>query len=277
MTDEDLEKQIRNVIDTPTVDVAVTQGKALLSGTVTSDDEAMRLTELAKTIIPEVSAVLDITDPAQVRVEVRIVEITTQDLDQLGFSYPTVYDVGETAVNSSIVRQTPVTVNVDALVQENKARMLSRPSTTVLSGKEAKFNVGGEVPIPRRDDTAATSQTTVEFREFGIQLEVTPTVDRLGNVTMELMTEVSEPDFGIGVEISGGLVPGFRTRTSETEVFVKNGETLVMAGLIDTEVRRSVQKFPLLGDLPILGALFRSTDYQEGKTELVILVTPHTL
>lgn len=277
VADQALAAQIQQVLDTPTVQVSVTSGNVVLTGTVSSDDEGKRLTQLAQLFSPNVKAVLEVTQPPQVQVDVKILEINTNDLDQLGMTYPQSYLFGENEVNGPIVRQTPVTMNIEALIQENRGRVLSKPSTTVLSGKEAKFNVGGEIPIPVSNESTGGGvlSKTVEFRQYGIILTVTPTVDRQGNITLKLQTEVSAPDPTTAVQIDNSLIPGFKTRSSETEVFVKDGQTLVIAGLIDHSLQKNVTKFPILGDIPILGNLFRSVHYQRGETELVILVSPH--
>jgi pilus assembly protein CpaC len=285
VADETLAEQIRQALNMPSVKVTVTKGSVLLTGSVAGEDEVKRATELAKLLSPNVSAALDVEEPPQVRVEVKVLEIARTDLDHFGFEFPPLnadggaFVFGENAANGPIVRQTPATATLQAFAQNNNTRVLSSPSTTVRSGKEAKINVGGRIPIPQtsygsQGTGSGVLQQSVDWQEFGVILTVTPTVDRSGNIALKLQTEVSQPDFSLAVNIGGGLVPGFRSRSCETDVLVRHGELLVIGGLIDRETRKTVVKFPVLGDLPVLGALFRSTRYQEGDTELVILVSP---
>ena len=285
VADETLAEQIRQTLNLPNIKVTVTKGSVLLTGSVAGEDEMKRATELAKLLSPNVTAALDVEDPPQVRVEVKVLEIARTDLDHFGFEFPPLnsdggtYVFGEQAVNGPIVRQTPAAATVQAFAQNNNTRLLSSPSTTVRSGKEAKINVGGRIPIPSttygsQGTGSGVLQQSVDWQEFGVILTVTPTVDRSGNIALKLQTEVSEPDFSLAVNISVGLVPGFKTRSCDTDVLVRPGELLVIGGLIDRQTRKTVVKFPILGDLPVLGALFRSTRFQEGDTELVILVSP---
>jgi pilus assembly protein CpaC len=134
------------------------------------------------------------------------------------------------------------------------------------SGGKAEFLAGGEIPVV----TSSISGTDVEYKEFGIILNISPIVDDENNILATINTEVSAVDLSNAV----GGVPAFITRKTTTDVSMDDGETLILSGLVDRSVGESIEKFPLLGDIPILGALFRSTDWNNDLSELVIFVTP---
>jgi pilus assembly protein CpaC len=160
------------------------------------------------------------------------------------------------------------------IMKENKlAKILAEPTLTAISGQDSDFLAGGEfpVPVPQKDSV------TVEFKKFGVQLGFKPEVLKNGNIRMNVSPEVSEMDFSIAVVIQGYTVPGLKTRKAKTQLEVKDGESFVIAGLFRDDISHQVQKVPLLGDIPILGALFRSTEFLNNQTELVIVVTPEVV
>lgn len=153
------------------------------------------------------------------------------------------------------------------------SKILARPTLLARSGQTASFLAGGEIPIPVAQGGAFGSISVV-FKEFGVGVEFTPTV--LGNdrIYLEIAPEVSEPDFTIGTSTGGVITPGFITRRASTSVELADGQSFVIAGLLQDNVREIVEKVPLLGDLPVLGALFRSSEFRRNETELVMIVTP---
>jgi len=155
---------------------------------------------------------------------------------------------------------------INLLISTGDAILLAEPRLSARSGGKAEFLAGGEIPVV----TSSISGTDVEYKEFGIILNISPIVDDENNIMATINTELSAVDFSNAV----GGVPAFITRKTTTDVFMKDGETLVLSGLIDRSVGESIEKFPILGDIPILGALFRSTDWNNDLTELVIFVTP---
>jgi pilus assembly protein CpaC len=160
------------------------------------------------------------------------------------------------------------------IMKENKlAKILAEPTLTAISGQDSEFLAGGEfpVPVPQKDTV------TVEFKKFGVQLGFKPEVLKNGAIRMTVSPEVSEMDFSIAVVIQGYTVPGLKTRKAKTQLEVKDGESFVIAGLFRDDISHQVQKVPLLGDIPILGALFRSTEFLNNQTELVIVVTPEVV
>jgi len=155
---------------------------------------------------------------------------------------------------------------INLLISTGDAILLAEPRLSARSGGKAEFLAGGEIPVV----TSSISGTDVEYKEFGIILNISPIVDDENNILATIETEVSAVDLSNAV----GDVPAFITRKTTTDVSMKDGETLILSGLIDRSLGESIDKFPLLGDIPILGALFRSTDWNNDLTELVIFVTP---
>jgi pilus assembly protein CpaC len=165
-------------------------------------------------------------------------------------------------------------VFLDALDERGLAKVLAEPTLLARSGETASFLVGGEVPIPIAQGGAFGS-ITVEFKDFGVGLGFTPTVLGPDRIHLQVAPEVSEVDFTLGTEVSGTVVPGFIVRRATTAVELKDGQSFAIAGLLSESVRELSGRYPLLGDIPILGNLFRSSLYQKAQTELVIIVTPH--
>jgi pilus assembly protein CpaC len=162
----------------------------------------------------------------------------------------------------------------EALKRQGLGRILAEPNLVTTSGQEASFLAGGEFPIP----VPQQFQTiTIEFKKFGVGLNFTPTVLDNDMIAMKVNPEVSELDFTQGVAFSaqGFLVPGLSVRRMSTHVEVKDGQTFAIAGLLSDSHRTIINKFPVLGSIPILGTLFRSSSFQKNETELVVLVTPH--
>jgi len=159
---------------------------------------------------------------------------------------------------------------VHSLAEKNALRTLAKPNLLTHSGREAKFLSGGEFPYPvaQRSDTI-----TIEFKEFGVGLLFTPVVVDGETIHLKVRPEVSSLDFSQGLVSAGFRIPVIRKNEAATNVSLKDGESFAIAGMINNEVRQAVQKIPILGDIPILGALFRSSRFQNNETELLFLVT----
>lgn len=162
---------------------------------------------------------------------------------------------------------TSIASKIKYLESTGDAATLAEPNLSCVNGGSAKFLAGGEIPYPV---TGASGQVNVEFKEYGIKLEISPKVDDLGNIYTKILTEVSQVDPSTTVLD----VPGLITRRTETEVNVIAGQTLVISGLLNGENSKDMTKVKGLGDIPILGALFRSKNYRNQLTELVVFVTP---
>jgi pilus assembly protein CpaC len=186
---------------------------------------------------------------------------------------------GLTAMGGWTAAGTLWTVFLDVLKQQNLGRVLAEPNLVATSGQQASFLAGGEFPIPvPQSGTGGAATITVEYKQFGVQLKFTPTVLNDGKIAVKVNPVVSELDntFGQTFVLTGGyVVPGLRTRAMDTHVEVQDGQTFAIAGLLSDNSRTIMKKFPVLGDIPVIGALFRSDEYQKNITELVALVTPH--
>jgi pilus assembly protein CpaC len=169
---------------------------------------------------------------------------------------------------------------IKALEEKGLIRILAEPNLVTLSGREATFLSGGEFPIPVVQAGAGVGGTptvTIEFKEFGIKLTFLPTVLDSGIINLEIAPEISSLDFTSGVTISGTTVPALRTRRARVTVELGNGESIAISGLISKELVETISRTPLLGQMPILGALFRSTRYVESETEMLMIISPHII
>jgi len=241
---------------------------------------------------PEVRAGLEDT----ILMKVKIVEFLTSKLRELGIKWNSTID-GPTAAgavdlqsnnlfrgssSNSIFNSLPLRVNplqtyfgiateikskINLMVQAGDAFTIAEPTLSTKNGGKAKFLAGGEIPV---STTSAFGQAQIEYKEYGIKLNIAPVADEYGNISANLMTEVSRLDFSTSVNGQ----PGFLTRRTETEVSVKDGQTIVISGLINQEQSRDADKVPFLGNIPIIGYLFKSERFQSKKAELVIFVTP---
>jgi pilus assembly protein CpaC len=165
-----------------------------------------------------------------------------------------------------------VNTAIDALAQEGLVNVLAEPNLTALSGETASFLAGGEFPIPVATDN---NDITIEFKEFGIQLAFTPTVLSGNRISLRVRPEVSELSQDGSIEINGLTIPALKTRRAETTVELGSGQSFAIGGLLSSDVQNAVSKTPGIGDLPVLGTLFRSTAFRRNETELVIIVTPY--
>jgi pilus assembly protein CpaC len=163
-------------------------------------------------------------------------------------------------------------VEVNALESKGAARLLAEPNLVTLSGETASFLAGGQIPIP---EVGATGTPSFGFQPYGVGLSFTPTVLHNGVINLVVKPEVSEIDKANGVTVAGTFVPGLTTRKASTTLELHDGQSFMLGGLLQSDGSNTIDQLPWAGDLPVIGALFRSTDYQKNETDLVILVTPH--
>jgi pilus assembly protein CpaC len=163
-------------------------------------------------------------------------------------------------------------VEVNALESKGAARLLAEPNLVTLSGETASFLAGGQIPIP---EVGATGTPSFGFQPYGVGLSFTPTVLRDGVINLIVKPEVSEIDHANAVTVAGTTVPALTTRKASTTLELRDGQSFMLGGLLQSAGTNNIDQLPWLGDMPVLGALFRSTDYQKNETDLVILVTPH--
>ncbi len=161
---------------------------------------------------------------------------------------------------------------IDALKDNGLLTILAEPTLTALSGQTASFNAGGEVPIP---EAAGLGSVSIKYKKFGVGLSFTPTVLSEGKISMHVAPRVSDIDFSNAIVSNGFLIPAFTERDVSTVIELADGQSFALAGLLSEKVTEDIAKFPLLGDIPVLGALFRSSAFKKNETELVVIVTPH--
>ncbi|HWT06803.1 MAG TPA: pilus assembly protein N-terminal domain-containing protein [Xanthomonadales bacterium] len=236
---------------------------------------------------------LEVATVSQIEVKVRVFELDKTALDQLGIrlqsgtpdpatggivlgspAFPiveTATAIGRALTIGAFVRTTRLAPTLDLLVQRGDAKMLSEPTLVTLPGTAASFLVGGEVPIPY---STGVGQTSILYKEYGVRLNITPTLLGSGAVEAKITPEVSDLDFQNGVVTGGFVIPALRTSRLTTDVVTQSGESIVLGGLMRHVEQRTIDKIPLLGDLPIIGKLFRSTRYQSSQTDIVFVMTP---
>jgi pilus assembly protein CpaC len=282
----------------------------LLTGTVANPDdiaEAQRLTQAYVGTDTQVVARLKSATPLQVMLKVRIAEVNRSLLKSMGvnlLSHDTTggfqFGIGRGnpgtfgTLASGTTPGTPGTFNInpagttlgafghllgldllgtlDIAANDGVATILAEPNLTALSGETASFLAGGEFPIPISQGNNAV---TIEYKQYGVGLAFTPIVLAGGRISMRVRPEVSQLDDANGVSLNGFRVPALITRRAETTVELGSGQSFMIAGLLQNTGNNSVDKTPVLGDLPILGALFRSTKFQRQETEMVVIVTPY--
>jgi pilus assembly protein CpaC len=162
---------------------------------------------------------------------------------------------------------------IRALQTKNLLQILAEPNLIAVNGKESSFLAGGEFPFPSVQPSQGITAVTVQFREFGVRLKFTPVIMPNGNIHLRVIPEVSALDFANALTISGFTVPALSTRRAETEFEVQDGQSFVIAGLMDNRVTNVVNKLPGLGDIPILGNFFKSKSAQRSNSELMVLCT----
>lgn len=246
---------------------------------------------------------LDMTNPSQVRLEAQIIEINTSAERDLGIQYwsPTLGNTtttnafGETT-STDITRGSSnlfyvgenfknprgsfgwlgshisnMNASLQALVTEGKARILSRPSITTMSGQKANILIGGRIPIPT---SAGDGQIAIDWRDYGIKLNIEPVVDAENKITSKVHAEVSTLDYGHSVTENDFSIPAIASREADAVINVRSGMTMAIGGLLNSQDGKTVTKIPLLGDIPIIGQFFRHTQKTRDNRELLILITP---
>jgi pilus assembly protein CpaC len=234
---------------------------------------------------------MKIDQPMQVMLEVKIAEVSRTLLEKLGVSLSAGRTNGSwtwgvlsklaqiTPSGAQITRSDGRGIAVDAEKQDSLVKILAEPSLVAISGQEAGFLAGGKIFIPvARANNNGISTITLEEKDYGVSLKFTPVVLDKGNISLSVAPEISELNqAGNPFTTVGGVttvLPGFTVRRANTQVILGDGQSLAIAGLIKNNVTETVRRVPALGELPILGALFRSTEFQSDRTELLIIVTP---
>jgi pilus assembly protein CpaC len=308
-----LRSTLSTVLPGEEIQVSQSGSSIVLTGTVSSDAVADQAASVAKTAAQNVVSLLDVTQPAKkvVMLEVKFAEVQRNAAQQLGIN---IFSTGALNTPGVISTQqfsppSPGSINggiggrlggfatsfdftdvlnifafrpdlnlgvmIRALEQKSLLQTLAEPNLIALGGKEASFLAGGEFPVPIIQGTTGTPTVSVMFKEFGIRLKFVANPHPDGTINLHIAPEVSALDYANAVTLSGFLIPALTTRRAETELELKDGQSFALAGLLDNRVTNVKDKIPWLGDVPILGNLFKSKNFTAGKTELLVTVTPH--
>lgn len=298
-----IRREIDSLIPDEAVDARISGGKIILSGSVSDAGVASRAARIAEAFAGgSVVNLITVGGSQQVMLEVRFAEVNRTVGEELGVSgfgisgndgfaigdgagaggvggdgdstlsldgvtgaygvFRTIFSIGDLDIDAVL----------DVLERKGMSKTLAEPTLIALSGQPASFLAGGEFPVPVAQDDG--DGITVQFKPFGVSLGFTPTVLGDGVINLIVEPEVSSIDSSAAVTVNGTSVPGVQTRRASTTLELRDGESFAIAGLLRQDFQTSVRQLPILGSIPILGSLFRSTSFQKGETELLIVVTP---
>src|SRR5690606_19271939 len=283
-----LERYLRGLFPGEQIVVAASGNTVTLSGQVSSAVIAQRALEVARTTGAQVIDALQAPALQQILLQVRFAEVNRSAVTQFGTEISTLNphllnadgDWGGETLAEGLVRlfllnaDSEIETVIRALKSRGLLRTLAEPNLLTLPGREASFLAGGEFPFPTVQGGQGNNAVTITFKEFGVRLRFTPTITNTGSIRLQVAPEVSSLDFGNGLAFGGFQIPALLTRRAETEVELREGQHLAIAGLIDNSISDNLDKIPILGDIPILGLLFRSKDVRQNRTELLVIVTP---
>ena len=294
------------------IEVSQTGGALILTGTVSSPVAESRALAVARTQSNNVVNLLGVAENRDmVLLQVRFAEVDRARTREFGFNLfstggantfgavstqqfgppavqgtvggrigaPLSGSTGEFRLNDLLnlfVFRTDINLGMTlrALEAQNLLQILAEPNILALNGYEASFLAGGEFPFPVIQG-GQSNAITIQFREFGIRLVFTPEIQLDGLIRLKVMPEVSSLDFANAVSISGFLIPALATRRAETMIELRDGQSFAIAGLLDNRLIKTASKIPVLGDIPVLGKLFRSYSIDKNNSELLVTVTPH--
>jgi pilus assembly protein CpaC len=301
-----LKRQLSQLLPADDISVHMSNDSVILEGVVSNALSADRAAQIAETYAPgKVVNLLSLGSAQQVMLEVRFAEVKRSALSQIGVSWIVGSDAGKLggaigggagikdsgpptldAITGSfgIISRTfrglgeNFNVTLDALERKGAITTLAEPTLVALSGETASFLAGGEFPVPTVQNSSGSSNSngaiTVEWNPFGVSLAFTPTVLADGVINLVVQPEVSSIDPTASIIVNNLTIPGLQTRRAKTVVEMRDGESFALAGLLRKDFQDTVRQVPLLGSIPIIGSLFRSTGFQHEETELVIIVTP---
>ncbi len=301
---EALRTQLGQLIPGQQIDARLSNGSILLTGLVNDAGAASRAAQLAKAYAGEnVINLIAVGSSRQVMLEVKFAEVDRQLGEKLGISGfgingsgsfsgamgegaqfgPGGLGLGAITDQFGIFNQSfrigglDLDATLNMLERRGLTKILAEPTLIALSGERASFLAGGEFPVPvlqSGSGSGTANAITVEFKPFGVSLGFTPTVLGDGVISLIIEPEVSSIDPSASIAINGLVVPGLQVRRASTTVELRDGESFAIAGLIRRDFQTTVRQLPILGSIPIIGALFRSSSFQRGETELLIIVTP---
>jgi pilus assembly protein CpaC len=275
----------------PGISARQVDGHVLIEGDYTASKSAPKIAALLK-IYPQIVSTVPINEKAlpvhverMVYMDVRVVEIQKSTLRRLGVNWAAQANGPQVAANLRVSKNVSLPINggffgiasnltsmLDVLEQSGESWTLAEPTVSCKSGGSAKFTVGGEIPVPV---AAGLGTSTVIYKDYGVILEFKPIADDQGNISSSIVAEVSQPDTAFSNVGNNGLVAFQKTRT-ETDVTLRENETLVISGLLKNSGNKAANGIPGAKDIPVLGNLFKSKQFQNDRTELVVMVTPRS-
>ena len=294
-----IDSQIRALFPKEDIRLSQANGSVVISGTVSDPRIAAQTDAVVQAAGFKTVNLLEspVKDLRQVQLLVRVAEVNRTRMRELGssYAYQATPGVGGFASGGGPANVTDVaggilggtfsglnllvlggnlTTMIKALQTQGALRALAEPNLIAMDGQQASFLAGGEFPVPIvQGGGSGTNTVSIVFKEYGVRLTFKPTIIDEDHIRLELEPEVSTLDFANGVKFSGFLIPGLRSRRAKTGVELRDGQSFALAGLLDNSETRSLSKVPGLGDIPILGNLFKSTQFQKNETELMFIVT----
>ena len=285
---------IQHIIGYPGVRVDKIGGKILLTGKVKDQLEQQRAENIAKMYSDNVVDMISMSDPMQIRIEAKIVEISGNKSKDLGITWGNASDIddttgvvtvnsgtfsfGQDAVNSrwnsplgGLGNIASINARLKLAIGKGDAKVLSQPHVVTMSGQKANILIGGEMPV---SSTNANGSTNIEWKKYGIELNMEPTANEDGLILSKVKVSVSTLSEAASSTIGGNVLKGLEERSAETVITLGSGQTMAIGGLLSSEDVKSMTKIPLLGDIPILGRLFRDISESHTEKELLIFITP---
>jgi pilus assembly protein CpaC len=286
-----LERTIQSLFPGEQVRITATGSTVILTGAVTDTRVARQVLALAQATGAQVIDNLTAPPAQQVLLQVRVAEVSRNAIREFSSQLTALNpqdltgdeQLGIETISDGLVRlflsgpDAQFDAVFRALRTTGEVRTLAEPNLIAMDGAPASFLAGGEFPFPVVQAGEGAARVTIQWREFGVRLNFTPFLTGGGNIRLQVEPEVSSLDFGSGLVVSGFAVPALLTRRARTEVELRDGQTFAIAGLLDNNTLESVTRIPILGDLPIIGALFRSRQNRANRTELLVLVTPRLI
>jgi pilus assembly protein CpaC len=309
-----LSQKIREVFPNEDVHLDTSRDVVMLSGKISSKEIADKILEIVKGVTPKVTSLMQVptTPSGEILLQVRFAEVNRALISQFGINIlglPGGKNIGTISTQqfsppqlttANGVSTTPSTgsaigisdllnififrpdinlaATIKALQEQNVLEILAEPNLMTESGKDASFLAGGEFPFPILQSTGGSggfAGITIQFKEFGVRLNFTPTLTPDGLIHLKVKPEVSSLDFTNALTLQGFVIPALATNRVESDMSLTDGQSFAIAGLMDNRVTEQMQKIPGIGDIPILGKLFTSKSLNRSKNELVIVVTPH--
>ena len=261
----------------------------MLSGSVETQIDREKIEAIAQAFASTVVNLVTVRRPVQFQLQVEVVEIDRNALQNLGVTWGGGQQIPglPPSLNGGVYNLQIITspglgtagldlliAQLQALAQQGRARLLAEPNLVVMAGTSASLLLGGQVPIPVAGENGSV---TVEYKDFGVILNARPDAQDDGRLFMRIAPEVSTLDYDNAIKVNGFTIPALRVRRVDTVVSMRPADTLVLGGLLQHQDAQLIQKIPVLGDLPIIGPLFRSTQFQHQETDLVIFVTPRAV